>query len=202
MVARQEHWQLSSEAFSRLLGALDPDVEAAGARYEELRRTLVRFFEWRGAWEPETLADETLDRVARRIEGGEAVRDVSGYARGVARLLLLEDQKRARRRPVELLERHAATPAPVDDTPDAVPCLERCLDALQDGSRRLIVRYYQDSGGSSLKSRRQLAAEVGIPPGALRSRAQRIRDRLESCVRACLNAQGGAPAARRHETGK
>ena len=61
LVARPQPWQLTRDAFSRLLAALSPDVEVAGARYEELRRALLRFFEWRGAWDPEARTDETLD---------------------------------------------------------------------------------------------------------------------------------------------
>ena len=42
-----------------LLGRLHGDREEAGARYEELRRRLIRYFRWERAGEPEDLADET-----------------------------------------------------------------------------------------------------------------------------------------------
>ena len=57
---------LTQESFAALLLFLDADRERAGEKYEELRRTLIRFFEWRGAPFPEEHADETLNRVARQ----------------------------------------------------------------------------------------------------------------------------------------
>jgi len=196
LAVRKAPWQLSSEAFSRLLAALSPDVETAGDRYEELRRALLRFFEWRGAWEPEVCADETLDRVARKIEDGEEVRDVAAFTRGVARMVLMEDLKRARRRPVPLLEKHehaVSEPRP-EEADEAAACLQRCLSSLLPSGRELIVRYYEGMGAAKIDNRRHLAHQMGIPPGALRSRAQRLRGRLEDCVRSCVRSRSGGTA--------
>jgi DNA-directed RNA polymerase specialized sigma24 family protein len=197
VAGRTDAWQLSPAAFARLLAALDPDPDAAGGRYEELRRALQRFFEWRGAWDPDQSVDVTLDRVARRIEAGEDVQSVTAYARGVARLVLREDQKRARRRGVPIEEGHARTSFEPEllRADDADLCLERCLSELEPGSRELLVRYYEEGGTSRIDSRRALAHELGIPASAVRSRIQRLRDRLEECVRGCLQARGrhGSP---------
>lgn len=198
MTGRTDAWQLSPAAFARLLAALDADPDAAGRGYEELRRALQRFFEWRGAWDPDESVDVTLDRVARRLEAGEDVQSVAAYARGVARLVLREDQKRARRRGVPIEEGHARTafePALLR-TDDADLCLERCLAGLGPGSRELLVRYYEEGGTARIDSRRSLADELGIPPSAVRSRVQRLRDRLEECVRHCLRERGrhGSPS--------
>ena len=83
-------WVLSQEAFDKLLLAFDPDREQAGYKYEMLRQKLLKFFEWRGATAPEDHADEVLNRLARKIEHGEALRDLSSYSVGVARMMLLE----------------------------------------------------------------------------------------------------------------
>lgn len=192
MAGRSDAWQLSPAAFTRLLAALDPDPDVAGARYEELRQALQRFFEWRGAWDPGESVDVTLDRVARRLEAGEDVQSVTAYARGVGRLVLREDQKRARRRGVPLEEGHGRTSFEpgVLRTDDADLCLERCLAELGPGSRELLVRYYEEGGTARIDSRRALADELGIPASAVRSRVQRLRDRLEECVRGCLRARG------------
>jgi DNA-directed RNA polymerase specialized sigma24 family protein len=190
---RPDAWQLSPAAFARLLAALDPDPDDAGRRYEELRRALQRFFEWRGAWDPDESVDVTIDRVARRIEAGEEVQSIPAYARGVARLVLREDQKRARRRGIPVEEGHAPTtfePA-VLRADDADVCLERCLAELGSASRDLLVRYYEEGGTARIDSRRVLAGELGIPASAVRSRVQRLRDRLEACVRGCLRARTG-----------
>ena len=59
---------ISPAGFERLLFRLDPDVDRAALEYEQLRRTLVKFFDWRGGWPPDECADETLDRLARKLE--------------------------------------------------------------------------------------------------------------------------------------
>ena len=203
VVGRPDAWQLSPAAFARLLATLDPDPDGAGRRYEELRRALQRFFEWRGASDPDESADVTLDRVARKIEAGEEVQSVTAYARGVARLVLREDLKRARRRGVPVQDAHART----EFVPDVLRadqvdlCLEGCLAGLGPDSRELLVRYYEESGSSRIDSRRQLADELGIPASAVRSRVQRLRDRLEECVRGCLRARAvrhGSPPGGHH----
>jgi len=69
--------ELTSKAFAKLLAKLSADPEIAGIEYEELRRRLIKFFEWRGAFFPEDLADETLNRTARKIDEGEEIEKTS-----------------------------------------------------------------------------------------------------------------------------
>jgi hypothetical protein len=84
---------LDQESFERLLDLFDPDRGRAGQRYEATRRALVKFFECKGGRFPEDLADETLDRVARRVAEGEVIRaaDPAAYVHGVARNVLRAD---------------------------------------------------------------------------------------------------------------
>jgi DNA-directed RNA polymerase specialized sigma24 family protein len=56
----------------------------------KIRANLVRFFEWRGCPFPEDHADETFNRMARKIADGEEIQKPAGYVMGVARLLVLE----------------------------------------------------------------------------------------------------------------
>ncbi|MEJ7712917.1 MAG: hypothetical protein WKF84_24510 [Pyrinomonadaceae bacterium] len=72
----------------KLLNGLDADRERAGDKYEELRRILIRFFEWRGAPFPEEQADETFNRVARRLDEGVKIKNIGGYCYEVARLVV------------------------------------------------------------------------------------------------------------------
>jgi DNA-directed RNA polymerase specialized sigma24 family protein len=55
-----------------------------------VRGRLVRFFEWRGAQVPEDLADETLERVARKLAVGTPIDDLRKYIFGVARFVARE----------------------------------------------------------------------------------------------------------------
>ena len=88
--AAPQVWSLTQPAFDGLLALLGPDRDVAANRYLEIRRNLVRLFEWRGCSTPEEYADETINRCARKISDGEAIRDVPTYCIGIARMLLLE----------------------------------------------------------------------------------------------------------------
>src|SRR5438046_5295887 len=58
---------LCREDFDRLLFWLDPDQERAGVVYEKIRWRLIAILASRGCPIAEELADETIDRVARRV---------------------------------------------------------------------------------------------------------------------------------------
>src|SRR5215831_16309091 len=108
---------LTAEAFTKLLACLDPERERAGEKYEDLRRTLIKYFEWRGAPFPEDHADETLNRVARKLNEGVEVRNVNGYSYEVARRVCLEVWKGDDGRRAPLLEgrgQNTASPQATD----------------------------------------------------------------------------------------
>ena len=184
---------LSAAGLGRLLERLDPDPERAALAYESLRRTLLSFFNWRGAWTPEECADETLDRLAAKLEQGLPVTDVRPFARGIARLVLLESYRRPEARAARADERElsqlAAPPEPEPEPPRE--CLDRCLAELPAEGRDLILRYYVNRGRPRIEDRRRLAAELGTSESGLRSRAQRLRDGLERCINRCLADAGG-----------
>ena len=180
---------LTPEAFAILLARLGPDAERAGAAYEALRRTLVEFFTWRGTETPEDCADETLDRLARRLSDGAPVESIARYTHGIARLVLLEYWRRpdARRAALEQVEARAQL-APDSPDEDALhECLDRCLGELPEDGRKLILEYYVAEGRTRIERRKHLAQVLGLSDAALRNRAQRLRDRLEGCLAACLS---------------
>ena len=86
----ERDWE--GENFEHLLEWLDPDRERAGARYEEIRRALIKIFAGRGCAEPEDLADETLRRVCRKVRtlAPTYVGDPACYFYGVAQNVHLE----------------------------------------------------------------------------------------------------------------
>ena len=87
---------ITERRLATLLARLDPDRERAAREYERLHRVLVRFFDWRGIGSAEDCADEAIDRLAARLDADPSISDVSAFALGVARMLVLE----RRRRPV------------------------------------------------------------------------------------------------------
>lgn len=181
--------QVTAAGFARLLGRLHADADTAAAEFETLRRTLTRFFDWRGAASADECADETLDRLCRRLDEGTDVADIRSYAYGIARLVLLE----RRRRPAftdlddapEPFELHPAAQPVTDDS--LRECFDNCLSRLNPESRALLLEYYEGERRKRIDNRRRVAAARGLSDNALRSRVQRLRDRLESCVRTCVD---------------
>src|SRR5688500_16632332 len=90
-------WTLTPEAFARLLSRRWDDAGSAAREYEALPRRLGLFSVRRGAAGPAALADEAMDRVARRLDEGEPIDQLRAYAAGVGRRMLLEDLKRRAR---------------------------------------------------------------------------------------------------------
>lgn len=185
---------LRSEAFEALLRQLGPDREYAGARYEQLRRRLMAVFEYRHCHHSEELADETLDRVARklqemdgRFEGDDPARFVFGVAWNVAR------ESFRRPSPAALPESwEQATASPeADDAQREHDCLERCLQRLDAADRELVLGYHQGERSARIRRRSEIANEQGLSPNALRLRIHRLTARLRECVGRCLDRQEG-----------
>lgn len=186
--AQRHRWDLTQEAFDQFLSLLDLDRDRAGESYEELRRNLVQLFIWRGGRDPEAHADETINRVIRKIDEGEEVRDPISYAHGVARWLLLEIFKKQEREQIgiEELPPLVAQPEERDDDESGVLCLRRCLNRLPEESRQLIVLYYQGEKSAKIDNRKRLAESLRITLGALRYRAFDLRQRLQGCIERCI----------------
>jgi len=174
--------------FDSLLDRLAADPESAHA-YEGLRLRLVCYFRLRFPVDAEALADETIDRLARRLSDGTPVVNLAAYALGIARLIGLETATRQRR------EREAALTASIESAaleaetePDAaLPALQCCLAGFDQESVSLILEYYTEaSGAARIEHRQHMAERHGLTPNALRNRALRIRIALERCVRARL----------------
>ncbi len=188
LLSSKTGWTLTAEAFAKLLACLAPDAEKAGEKYEAIRQTLVKFFDWRGAHFPEDCADETLNRVTRKIDEGETFQDVATYCHGVARLVFLETLKSPDRKRTDFEELPPLAAAePEVEEPDArQECFNRCLRELPAESQQALLNYYQDEKRSKINNRLALAERLGIPLNALRNRVQRLRDKLEQCINRCL----------------
>jgi RNA polymerase sigma factor (sigma-70 family) len=186
----RQRWTLTKDAFDRLLAAFDSDLEEAGNKYLLMRRNLVRYFEGRGFPFAEDHADEAVNRVAKRLCEGEDVRNLNSYAYGVARLLLLEIVKERAKEDNALKELPSLRliendPTAIDEDQQRLECLTHCLEQLPADGRQLIVAYYEGDSRSRIVNRRRLTESLGIPNQALRSRAVRLREKLEGCLSIC-----------------
>ena len=186
----RQKWTLTQEAFDRLLLSFGDDRDSGGTKYLEIRSHLTRFFEWRGCPFPEDHADETFNRIAKRVAEGEEIQNPSGYAMGVARLLVLEIIKGRQREQVALTEM-TSTASELATEPDdgevRLGCLRTCLSELSIENRQLITDYYEGEKGDKIQNRKKLVEKLGIPVNTLRMRALRLRDRLQVCVEDCLS---------------
>jgi DNA-directed RNA polymerase specialized sigma24 family protein len=184
----KKDWVLTREAFDTLLARMDSDRGLAAEKYEVLRCTLIRMFEWRNCPLPDVHADDVLNIVARRIQEGEVIEDVMSYACGVARMLCLEVKKKRGR---ELgaspdLRQSMLLSEEDDETKLLHECLEKCLGKLPDESREMILSYYQGAKQEKIDHRRVIAKKFNITLNVLRIKTCRVRAKLENCINDCL----------------
>ena len=194
--AAREKWALTQEAFDGFLTALGPDRDGAADRYLEIRRNLVRLFEWRACPAPDDYADETINRCARKIGEGEEIRDVATYCIGVARMLLREmsrDRAISARSLDDAPEPQSPPHDPAEDAEHRTECLRRCLGQLSAENRDLILAYYQGDKGDKIRNRKGLTQLFGLHGSTLRMRALRLRETLQQCSENCLQRRGGKP---------
>ena len=177
-----------NEHLSRLLAKLDPDPERAGMTYEELRRRLILFFRLKRPHEAEDLADEVLDRVARRLSEGVEMERIEFYSLGVARFVLRErdtaTQREERLHYDVAYMQQAQLPDPQEELQAEanVAALRRCLGQLGQVERSMMLSYYCADGARRIQIRQGLAEKFGNSLNALHNRALRLRKQLERCV--------------------
>ncbi len=179
---------LQQEDFDRLLNWLNADSERAGSIYEKIRWRLIAILASRGCRFPEELADETIDRVARRVVDIQStyVGDKAIYFLGVMNNVHHEYLKQP----------HGSEPAVFNDDPGVkeeakemtYECLEKCLHKLAPNSKQVIEQYYAEDKQARIDSRKRIARELGISISSLRLRALRIREKLQACIGECLEA--------------
>jgi DNA-directed RNA polymerase specialized sigma24 family protein len=140
-------------------------------------------------YDAEELADETINRVARKV--GEIAESYQGdpalYFYGIAQKVCLE----ARRKKPEIASDVAPVYQPVfdeesDESLSRRNCLNKCLVTLADEERSIVVQYYASEDQININHRHQLAQRFGLTLNNLRVRAFRIRQRLQKCVQGCL----------------
>ena len=197
-VEPKKDWVLTPDAFDQLLQWLDQGTSSSGESYLEMRRRLVAYFGRKHCPAPDELADETLNRVARRLrEEGTIVTDAPAhYCYIVARFVLLEflrkeqpdvifDEKLLFRQTAEMRDMSEAQ----EERERRWDCLERCMAGMETVTRELIVGYYHGEQRAKIENRRAMAVKLGITVNALSIRACRIREKLENCVYKCLSGR-------------
>jgi DNA-directed RNA polymerase specialized sigma24 family protein len=173
---------LTREILDRLLHWLDNDRDRAGQRYEQIRSGLIKVFLCRGSVDPEELADETINRVAKKVQdiAESYVGDPAPYFYGVAKMVYLEYSRR------KLVASPLPSPDAAEEADLRFDCLEQCMQNLSAKNRELILAYYEHESGAKIDHRKALADRMGISANALWIRVHRIKKDLQNCVNQCL----------------
>jgi DNA-directed RNA polymerase specialized sigma24 family protein len=185
---------LTAAKFERLLLRLDPNRDQAAEKYEEIRWKLIKFFQWGACVDAEDLVDETFNRVGEKLESdNEGIHDVTAFVWGVAKNIrqeaLRRESKIVRLPDLPGAEEHFPSPRVADgevvESHGRLKCLRRCIQHFSAGDRRLLLKYHAPRGRRG-EGRRRLAQETGLTMLALRVRVNRLRFKLEQCIKECL----------------
>lgn len=183
---------IPSDSFNELLDWLNPDRDLAARMYEEIRRDLIKVFGWNKCIDPEGMADETFDRVAKKAhqlkDSFQGNRKLFFY--GVANNLIKEYRKTVKTY-VSLDEVEIAENPPAkfeEETAEArEECLQTCLLELTAEKRNLLIAYYAKEKRAKIDQRAKMAQQLAVSIETLRVRMCRIRSELVECIERCLD---------------
>jgi DNA-directed RNA polymerase specialized sigma24 family protein len=184
----KKDWVPNKESFDSLLACLDEDRERAAELYVTIRARLVKYFEWRGCLTQDELADETINRVTRKISEGESIQNLQSYFYGVARMLFMETLKEQEKQRQALDHLLLSVPFVEDrtETEARIVCFDTCLGSLPEENRHLILEYFEGEGRARIERRKALGEGLKVSLNALRIIVHRIRNELEQCVEKCM----------------
>jgi len=185
--------ELPPESLDEILAWFNPNREAAANIYVQLRHDLTRIFTWNHCNDPEWLADEVFDRVARKVHDLRQTYegDPRLFFYGVARNLIKENPKKIKSHvPLEEADLSAVS-GNIENETTAMreDCLHRCLQELSSDRRELILAYYAKEKQAKIDHRTEMARQSGTSVETLRVRAHRIRLTLERCIERCLDGK-------------
>jgi len=188
---------LTQTTLDCLLQWLDNDRAAAGQKYEHVRRSLIKVFASRGCDDAEGLADETLTRVAQKVQViaptykgnpnlffyGVAKNVFREYLRNRSRQVAGEEiENHQRKRAILLFQTHQEESA----NQMRLKCLAECLQNLAIDHRQMLTRYYKEDSSAKIEGRKALAEQYHMSVNALRLKVHRLRESVRQCVLTCL----------------
>lgn len=183
--------EVAKENFDKLLNWLSPDRHAAGIRFEQIRDGLIRYFRIKGCHEAEMLADESMNRVIKRINELDLMTGAAPTSifYGFANKVFLEYVRSEKTRTIQLNDAFELTfvgsaQLPVDM---AIDCLRQCMNDLHNSDEQLIIEYYSEDKQAKFELRRQIAVNKKMAMGALHTKIHRIKGTLRPCVEKCMS---------------
>lgn len=183
---------MSQDDFDRLLQWFGPDRGISGKKYLETHEKLTRLFHFNGCNRPEDLADEVMNRVAKKPPSlsnpnGGHVAVLIGFARKV-----LHEYWREKALFEELSDRCEERSSTDETTLKEIMdlCLENCLGRLGDNNKHLLLEYHQYGLGEKVKHRKAMAEDRRTTLNALRLKACRLKSEVGDCVKRCSQSGG------------
>ena len=183
---------LQANEFETLLRRLDDDRERAGEKYEDIRRMLMKYFAWNKCYPAEDYADTVIDRVAVKLREIN-IQNINAFIWGVAKNVKRESYRRRQAAFIEDVP-PGRNPQSIDPEREIIDrneeqrrqcCLQKCVQDLPDSDREIFIEYEHYAARAHAVD--QLAARMGLSVPALRTKAHRIRNRIEECVLSCFN---------------
>jgi hypothetical protein len=181
---------MSQDDFDRLLRWFGPDRGISGKKYLETHERLTRLFHFNGCNRPEDLADEVMNRVAKKppsLENpnSDHIAVLLGFGRNV-----LHEYWRERAFIDEACDL-SEEPSGTDET--AIKelwalGLEICLGRLGDNNRVFLLEYYHYEPGGKISHRRTMAEVRHTTLNALRLKACRLKSVVADCLRRGLQS--------------
>src|ERR1700744_2117269 len=183
----KKDWTATKNSFEQFLHWLDEGSGSGGEKYLEMHRRLAAYFDRKNCLSADELADETLARVAQKLQEKGEITDLSPahYCYVTAKFVFLEYIRGGKRNQVSLEEISAAGLTDLEANPSfpdsdsanqeqMLICLDRCLKKLSSSDSELILEYYQGEQQEKIQRRRQLSEKLGLSANALSIRACRI----------------------------
>ena len=199
----KKDWAPTQGSFQDFLHWLDQGVDSGGEKYLEMHRRLAAYFDRKNCLTADELADETLARVAQKLQEKGEITELSPahYCYVTAKFVFLEYLRHAKHGRAGLDEfsvsrqpgSDSVVAAPSvrdgsDDQEQLLSCLDRCLNKLSAADSELILEYYQGEKHEKIQQRRELGIRLGLSANALSIRACRIRTKVEQCVKECCKS--------------
>lgn len=186
-----KQWIPAQEQLDMLFAWLGSTREEAGATYEHVRQNLINLFVRNNCLDAEDLADQTIDRVIKKLPGltESYTGDPALYFYGVAKNMLLEWRRQNSAHSEASMDELGSSPGAEPDSTESdlrFKCLEKCLQKLPRKNRNLILQYYSEEKRAKIDFRREMARNMGIDVINLRVRMHRIRGILHKCIKKCL----------------
>lgn len=183
---------LTKDQFDSLLAWLDSDRDVAGAKLLQICASLERLFFLKGALEIDALTDETVNRVAKRVDTLDRtlVENPRTVFWGFARNVFLENVREIQGARVttdadDLITKYEGDVGSLVEYKSE--CLDDCLSKLSDEDSKMMLDYYGYEHGNRNNARDGLADRLSISVGNLHTRVFRIRDLLKKCIQKCIS---------------